>query len=221
MLEAITNRHKEMMTPEEFSKKYKSEYQKEWVYPVCPNCERNLHLYGIQSPATKAAFHHPDGSDDCELSNPQKAKNFPSYDFSNDNIIKEFQAQENQRRSFSLCKNLLLNNIKFKYKDFYELIKISKKKNIFYYKGLEVWMIPYILLTLKDFKNEEKDFFVRFVMTDILVEMLSGKKVKNEIQKIEKSKTGTKTTYLEMNEDFFKSVDITWIDIDLNSNQYL
>lgn len=82
-------------------------------------------------------------------------------------------------------------------------------------------MIPYILLTLKDFKNEEKDFSIGFVMRDLLVKTLSGEKVKNEIQKIEKSKTETKTTYLKMNEHFFKSIDIEWISIDLNSNQYL
>ncbi|PAF53881.1 hypothetical protein BKH42_03875 [Helicobacter sp. 13S00482-2] len=208
------------MTPEEFSKKYQSEYEKGLIYPICPNCRKKLHLYGISSLTQKARFDHLNQSSNCELSDPKKAKDFPSYDFNNDEIIKEYLIQENQRKVYVLCKKLL-GNTKFEYCKFYELIEIANKRNIFYYKGLKVWMILYILLTLQDFKNEKKDYMIRFVIKDLLVKTLNGESLKNEIQKIEKHRTGTKTRYIEMTEDFFKSTDDSWIKFILNSERYL
>lgn len=212
MIEAITNKNYQNIDPETFSKKYQADYDNGLIYPVCPNCERRLYLCAIHSIKRKAYFKHPKESGDCEFLGIKKAKNFPSYDFNNNKIIEELENQENIKRIYAICLELIGKRSKFKHKEMRELIDIAKRKNIFYYKGLEIWMIPYILLTLKDFsiwqKDRKKTYQIRFVMKNILIKILTKQNIKNKIQKVF-SDSGKIISVFQMTKNDFYSIDIT------------
>ena len=219
MNKAITNKDSQtLITVEEFYRLYSREYEQGLIYPVCPNCGRKLILYGIHSLEVKARFNHPEHSENCELSDTKKAAQIPDYDFQNRKILDELKNQENRKKIYAVCKDIINN--KFKFSEFYELEKIAKNRNIYYYKNLEIWMIPYILLTLKNFdimkKNGDGLYTVQFVLKNSLRATIGNKHLKFELNKIfSDSKKPAPPYSYSISKEQFEDIDISWIKYDL------
>jgi len=126
-----------------------------------------------------------------------------------DKIKKEFCKSETICKSYSLCLNMAGKG-NLSTKTFFELYKKADKKNIWSYVGVEIWMIPYMLLTLKDLTligKNKKPFNIRFVL-DKNLDVLSKERNCN----IEKIYTNSqkKIASFEVNQNQFNNTNISW-----------
>jgi hypothetical protein len=160
--------HGPLVSPEEFHIRATPQYKLRGIFPYCDSCHELVHLYGVHTPnpATIPRFDHqdlpPDADplDDCILANRNarfRGLEPDGYDDARGQSIRsrffdtEFLAQA-YVFCLSLCRQGNLPAAKFR-----SMLRRADKKRIWSYVDIQVWSIPYILLTLENFSSKTKD----------------------------------------------------------------
>ncbi len=123
-------------------------------YATCPLCGNNVHPYGPHSTRVHSRFDHIDGVTWCPNSNaadPRYMHLRPSdVDLEQARMLREvFFRTPNSQRAFEFCRYLVGRG--FEESTFEGLIAQADRLNIWSYKQLPLWVIPYVLLTLDTF----------------------------------------------------------------------
>jgi len=148
---AIHPKTGKIVSPEEFLSISGPSWKEREIFPICPSCKAPLSPYGIHSATVPSRFDHPNGSN-CPLSShpdPRYAYLTPS----------EWDPEGERRLKAEFC---LINNLKETYaaclkicgtlsgEEFIDMCRMAEKRGIFRYKGLSLWILPYLLSTLID-----------------------------------------------------------------------
>ncbi len=153
-----------MLTVEDYDRRYGKNSP---VQPFCPSCDIQLFTHALSSPNMVASFHHPDGNpNSCVLVNPPSGR-FPSLEPSHFNKEQAtgnraaFHQDEHIKKAYafmlSMCGKGNINA-----KQFNRCVKIADAINVWAYRNLQQWQIPFILLTLIDFKFKDTNKGFRF-----------------------------------------------------------
>ena len=151
-----------LVTVAEFLGEATRDYKLRGIYPYCPACEEIVEIYGAHSTTVQQRFDHHDAppnadpADDCSLANRGDARfkylTPTDWDFpAGEALRREFLEDDNLKRAYSFChffcgKGNLPGDV------FRLLLRRADKKNIWCYAGIHLWVVPYILLTLGDFR---------------------------------------------------------------------
>lgn len=150
-----------LVTVEQFLGRAGRDYKARGIHPYCPACQERVAPYGAHSVEVTSRFDHSDRpagldpADDCPLAN----RNDPRFrwlvpaDWDFDAGVRlraAFFEDENLKTAYPfslhLCGRGNLSADQFK-----TLVRRADRKNIWCYAGMQLWIIPYILLTLGDF----------------------------------------------------------------------
>ena len=157
-----------LVSPTEFHTRATPQYKLRGVFPYCDSCHELVHLYGVHTPnpATIPRFDHqdlpPDADplDDCILANRNarfRGLEPDGYDDARGQVIRsQFFDAEFLARAYvfclALCRKGNLSAAKFR-----SMLRRADRKRIWAYVDIQVWSIPYILLTLENFSAKTKD----------------------------------------------------------------
>uniref|UniRef100_E6QGM0 Uncharacterized protein n=1 Tax=mine drainage metagenome TaxID=410659 RepID=E6QGM0_9ZZZZ len=154
------------VTPEQFLAMVGPEYRQLRIYPTCPSCGSDLAPYGVHSTKVQSRFDHPDKTG-CPLSSTPDAR----YAFLRPNgwdwaarerLFARLCETENLKETYSVCRRIIpgLNS-----EEFYRACQRAYQYGVFGYRGIELWVLPYLLVTLEDFpKNDKRSIPYRFVL---------------------------------------------------------
>ena len=160
MLYAIIN--KELISANEFAARFGRAHLDGRVVALCPSCQRKVDPYGLHSPHVTNRFDHPNGVKDCPLSsaNDERYRYLkPSTrDAKQGRQLRKAFLRDGSLRpayafAFKVCGRGNLPAAKYG-----ELIIIADGLGIWEYANLPKWTVPFILLTLADFKAKNHDF---------------------------------------------------------------
>lgn len=163
-----------LCTPEEFLRKAGNDYKTKKIFPYCPECDEPLIVVN-QSNISKPTFYKHydlDKSIDgesieiCSLRSKKSARQgwfCTKFDFERGERIRNaFFSQDNLCNSYSFCWSLCgKGNLSIA--QFHKMINLADKKKIWCYANIELWMIPYMLLTLCNFQHH-KGFGFHFIL---------------------------------------------------------
>ena len=157
-----------MVDPIEFHTRATARYRQRGIFPYCDACQEIVHLYGVHTPnpETVPRFDHPDLApdadpmDDCILANrnPRFSGLSPAGydDIRGHKIRAQFFEPQNLARAYNFCLNLCragnLSGAKFRL-----MLQRADRKRVWSYVDIEIWTIPYILLTLENFTARSKN----------------------------------------------------------------
>jgi hypothetical protein len=200
------------VTPKEFISEFGVNYQEKDIFPSCLYCGEKVFTYGTSSTQVISRFKHFNGMSCQAIILGGFGNEHPGFNFSNIEKIKnEFYDQKIISKSYALCLDIIGKG-NFPVSKFLELCKKADKKHIWAYVGIEVWMIPYILLTLNDFTIISRDgnntYNIRFVLdkhfnVNTLDKKCNIEKIFTDSQKILKS--------YPVSESDFYATDESWI----------
>ncbi len=146
------------MTPEGLVARYGSKYAARGIMLTCPVCRRPLAPYGLHSTTVPSRFDHPDGVRDCALSaaNDTRYRHLqPGGEGDGEQARSAFLEDQNLKRAYAFCQRMCKHLVTVKFK---ELIGIADGLGVWSYARLELWIIPFILLTLNDFQGNRFNF---------------------------------------------------------------
>lgn len=161
-----------MMTAQEFERDRNGD-----ELAVCKVCERHLHTYGTKTLSPETRFDHEDGANDCPLS----AANLGRYKFL-DNLNRETFHGEQRRSAFFETENLkiaysfclhMVGKGSLPHQKFGRLCALADSLDIWSYRVLPSWSVPFIFLALDDFEIhpisssegvQKKPYSVRFII---------------------------------------------------------
>jgi len=168
MIRAINPLSEKYVTVAEFLAEIGPNYKEKGIIPKCPCSGCALYIHGGHSPNTSSNFSHmPKQNIECKCRNDYNGPlGIPEYDslLFKDKVCKE----ENIKKIYQLCLSACGKG-NFPAKKYMELIKKANHLNIWQYKGIELWMVPYILLTLDDFQAKSKSgkgYEYRFILLE-------------------------------------------------------
>lgn len=154
-----------LMTAEDFIGNVGHDYQVKRIYPYCPACGETVFPFGTSSTNLTPGFRHKkktdasDPYDDCPLAQRNTALSSlltlsNDWDFSNKTKIKQaFFEDEMLKKAYAFCKRASEPKKKFPVDNFNTLLVRADRYNIWSYANLKVWLVPFILITLGDFKS--------------------------------------------------------------------
>ncbi|MGL4208198.1 MAG: hypothetical protein ACRCTY_02295 [Candidatus Adiutrix sp.] len=137
--------------------------------PYCPVCDIELFTHAVSSLTMKPSFHHPRGNPNkCDLvgqTDDVFSTLKPQYfDESTANTRRnEFYQDQNIKRAYQFM-HKMCGKGNFGAKLFNQCIKMADALNIWAYRDLKQWGIPFILLTMTDFKHTTKGYMFRFTL---------------------------------------------------------
>lgn len=154
--------HGPLVDPVEFRRLATASYKQKGVLPYCDGCREVVHLYGLHTPNSKVIprFDHADlpadadSLDDCVLANRNhrwRGLQPDGYDDARGQKIRaQFMEAEFLAKAYAFCLNLCrvrnLPHWKFR-----SMLLRADRKRVWAYSDIEVWAIPYILLSLENF----------------------------------------------------------------------
>ncbi|OOS00892.1 hypothetical protein B0187_00950 [Haemophilus paracuniculus] len=167
-----------LLSAEEFLKKAGNNYKENHIHPYCPECNEKLTLVNANSVDKATIYRHyplesPNGQqiseeaiDICSLRAKKSLRQSwfsASFNFSQSNQFRQdFMQPENLLKAYCFCWSLCgKGNLPME--RFKKMIQLADKKKIWSYTDLELWMIPYMLLTLCDFPHK-KGFDFHFIL---------------------------------------------------------
>lgn len=162
------------VTPSEFLARVGHDYKSKGIFPCCPACKEPLFMRGVHKPDGEEIFYHKelvpdaDPADDCILAF-RKDSRFAGLHPSgfDDNRGKELRQKffdlENMRLTYAFM-HTMCGPKKLPMHCFVQCIARADNKNIWAYKGIPLWIIPYILLTFYSFPHgiESAPFYFYF-----------------------------------------------------------
>lgn len=148
-----------LVTPEQFVN-VAPHWKQTGDHADCPLCANRVHPYGAHSPGVTSRFDHVDGVIWCPNSNtadPRYLHLRPSeVDPEQAHLLREvFLGTPNSQRAFEFCRYLVGRG--FDESVFESLITQADRINIWSYKRIPLWVVPYILLTLETFTVQSKN----------------------------------------------------------------
>ena len=157
---------KRIVTPSQFVEQAGQDYKERNIVPICPSCGQYLIVRGVNSPtATECFVHHKrdehaDPLDDCiyieRNDSPFKGLEPSGWDYEHGNELKkEFFTPEFIALTYSFMLSLCRKG-NLTVKEFTKCIDRANNKNIWNYKDIPLWVIPYILLTLYSPPDEDE-----------------------------------------------------------------
>jgi len=171
--EACLNRpNGPLILAEEFSKRLAPDWREKGYRFFCPACGQEVHPYGVYSPRpeTPRRFDHCNAPedlspfDDCTLANRLHGQGLPpplGWDFEQSgNRKREFLdiGMDLAVRSYLVCHHLCgagnLSTSKY-----LALVERSQQHNIWAYKDLQMWMLPFVFVLLDQFQTESEKAF--------------------------------------------------------------
>lgn len=168
MIRALNPINRKYVTVTEFLAEIGPNYKKKGVIPECPCNGCELYIHGAHSPKSPARFSHmPNQNEDCRCRKGYDGPlGVPGYDSL---LLKDkFCKEENLKKIYKICLDAC-GARKFPASKYIELVKKANQINIWGYVGLEIWMLPYILLTLDDFRAKDKngkEYEYRFILLE-------------------------------------------------------
>lgn len=147
------------VSAEQFLREVGPNYKEKNIIPFCPCCKKPMKLYGVLSKVRGLTFKHVTDSGYCLLS---LTRNNPFYhlktshiDFSaGEQLKKEFCNEQNIKEAYAvalkLCNNRLSTN------EFIKLCTTANKLNLWSLSKMDLQTVPYLLVTLNIFKEEDK-----------------------------------------------------------------
>jgi hypothetical protein len=167
----------DLVDPVEFVSRAPANYRDRHIFPYCDACHQIVHVYGVNTPNpdTVPRFDHanllPDADplDDCVLAN--RTDRFrgmePDYydDVQGELLREQFLESDNLKMAYAFCL-VLCGTGNLPKSKFRSMLRRADKKRIWSYAGIQVWAIPYILLTLEDFiavNKSGKEYGFHFV----------------------------------------------------------
>lgn len=168
--------HGPLVTPVEFHTRATARYKERGIFPYCDACQEIVHLYGVHTsnPKIVPRFDHPnlspdaDPLDDCILAdrNPRLRGLYPDgYDNrAGEKIRNQFFEPDFLAHAYAFCLNLCRQG-NLPADKFRSMLQRADRKRIWAYVGIQVWAIPYILLTLENFSavsNNAKSYVFHF-----------------------------------------------------------
>lgn len=154
---AIHPKTGKIVSPEEFVTISGPSWKEKEIFPVCPSCKAPLSPYGIHSATVPSRFDHPDGSN-CPISShpdPRYAYLTPSdWDPEGERQLKaEFCREDRLKEAYEACLKICGT---LSGDEFIDMCRMAEKRGIFRYKGLSLWILPYLLSTLIDLPKSGK-----------------------------------------------------------------
>lgn len=212
MIRAINPINKRYVTAAEFLAEVGPNYKKKNIIPECPCSGCNLYIHGASSPNTQSKFSHmPKQNMECRCRNDYDGPlGIPEYDSL---LFKdEFCKEKNVKNVYQLCLSACGKG-NFPVSKYIELVKRANHLNIWGYVGIKVWMVPYILLTLDDFKaigKNNKEYEYRFILHEENdIEML-GRVDEIKISKIF-ANSQIEIKSFSINAEEYEQVETTWM----------
>ncbi|PKF50224.1 hypothetical protein [Enterovibrio nigricans] len=163
------------VTASEFEKEAGANYKEKGVFPYCFACKETVYTKGTQSPNINGHYAHYRYSDDVdpmdycvESSQGQASHRLLGLHTEHWDIYRAeklrwlFFEPDNVKSAYCFCLRACGKG-NFPITKFAELIKRADNKNIWAYKNIPVWVVPYILLLLADFLFADR-FEFRFVL---------------------------------------------------------
>ena len=161
-----------LVTPQEFIRRASPRYKERGIFPYCEACGQKVELYGVHNPEGPSRFDHqnlPDGADpldDCVLANRNsrfKGMQPTGFDVNHGKKLRDdfFQDEFFGKTYCFMWKMCGKGN--FPFNKFKEILNRADTKRIWEYSKIELWTIPYILLTLANFMYNNKYFFHFFI----------------------------------------------------------
>lgn len=155
-----------MLTVEDYDRRYG---KNSMVHPFCPSCDIQLFTHALSSPNMLASFHHPDGNpNNCRLVNPPRGRvpNLEPCHFNEEHASANRDAlhQNDSVKAAYAFMWSLCGKGNFSAAQFNDCVKIADAMNVWAYRNLQQWQIPFILLTLIDFKFKDTDKGFRFTL---------------------------------------------------------
>lgn len=154
-----------LMTPEEFVSESKRNQETGKKFAYCPMCDERVAPYGVHSTVVKSRFDHPDRAegadplDDCELSNRSGRLggiSIDDLDLAQGKRVRErFYETDTLRLAYAFCHRMCGQGALPRAK-FIEMLQRADKKKIWCYVDIELFVIPYILLTFENFTGRRK-----------------------------------------------------------------
>lgn len=140
--------------------------------PYCPVCNIELFPHAVSSLTMKASFHHPRGNpNNCYLVSRTDgifSTLSPQYfDESTASARRdEFYQDQNIKRAYQFM-HKMCGKGNLGAESFNKCIKAADALNIWAYRDLKQWNIPFILLTMTDFKHTAKGYLFRFTLNKL------------------------------------------------------
>ena len=149
----------EMVTPEGFIAREGADYRQRGAWPRCPACGAGLFVHGVHSPNVTSRFHHAKGSV-CPLSaspDPRFAHLVPeAWDPAAGERLKRRFCEEDQiKQAYMVCHRLCGGRLASD--EFVALCRRAARLGMFRYRGLPLWVVPWLLVTLEDFHEERPE----------------------------------------------------------------
>ncbi len=148
------------VTPEKFMALAGPDFRARGIFPYCPSCKERVDPYGVHSPNVRSRFDHQnlaegvDPPDDClEANRSDRFRGMHADDWDDERGIalrEQFFETENLKQAYGFCLALCRKG-NLSAVDFAALIRRADRKNIWAYKDIPLWIIPYVLLTLGNF----------------------------------------------------------------------
>lgn len=175
----------------------------------CEFCNEEMFPFALNSICVRARFHHKKHSK-CPYAKPAK------YIVKNNSKINKALLQdikENLNRIYACCK-FFFRDERFLAIDFKEMLDIAFERDIFTFAKIEVWKLPFILLSLLEkVKINNKEY--RFVIENDFLEI---EREKYKIVKVfaDSGRNVNGGEFL-ISKDFFYKIDTNWIPPELTN----
>jgi len=160
--------HGPLVGPIEFLRKATPQYKQKGIFPYCDACHEIVHLYASHTPNPNITprFDHPnlppnaDPLDDCILACRNSRFHGLAPDGFDDargrKIHSQFYESDFRAKAYVFCWNLCRTG-NLPSEKFQSMLRRADKMRIWAYSGIQLWAIPYILLTLENFSAESKN----------------------------------------------------------------
>ena len=161
-----------LVTVSQFLAKAGPNYKEREIFPYCPACDERVEVYGAHSLNVTSRFHHPDRAkdadplDDCHLANRNdsrfQALQPSRWDYEQAQRIKRCFCEP---KNIAMAYNFMLQLCRrgnLPVGSFHKCLERADKKGIWAYTDIPLWVIPYILLTLCQFKSSTYAFHFVF-----------------------------------------------------------
>lgn len=156
------------VTPEQFVAKAGNRRREKGIHARCKTCGDDVYVHGVESLRSASSFHHlprPEEAtpaDDCVLADRTDRFDLLRTDHLNDArgraLRAAFLTGPDLLAAYAFCRSLC-GRTGLTMGEFRDLLVRADRQGIWSFVGLEVWMVPMVLLAIEDFARGEPHAF--------------------------------------------------------------